>query len=80
MEHESNADTSCNWRARNDPKRLGMGARKVGTSREHPNCNVFKIDQNTKCPGDLKRLAVTRTPVKDPRTALKREAHDKYNK
>ena len=34
------------------------------TSGDHPNCSIIKIGQNTeKSPGDLRRLAVTQTPV-----------------
>ena len=45
------------------PKGLVKGAGRVEnrqTSREHPNYCIAKIGQNTeKCPGDLRRLAVT---------------------
>ena len=33
----------------------------------HPNCYIIENEQNTeKSPGDLRRLAVTQIPVKDP--------------
>ena len=36
------------------------------TSGGHPDYSIIKIGQNTeKSPGDLRRLAVTQTPVKD---------------
>ena len=36
------------------------------TSGDHPNYNIIENGQNTeKSPGDLRRLAVTQTPVKD---------------
>ena len=36
------------------------------TSGDHPNYYIIEIGQNTeKSPGDLRRLAVTQTPVKD---------------
>ena len=36
------------------------------TSGDHPNYSIIKIGQNTKkSPGDLKRLAVTQTPVEN---------------
>ena len=35
-------------------------------SEDHPNYSIAKIDQNTeKCPRDVRRLAVTQTPVKE---------------
>ena len=37
-----------------------------GTNGDYPNYRIIEIGQNTeKSPGDLKRLAVTQTPVKD---------------
>ena len=42
----------------------GLGSSRA--SEDHPNFNIIEIGQNTKrSPGDLKRLAVTQTPVKD---------------
>ena len=36
------------------------------TSGDHPNYNIVENGQNTeKSPGDLRRLVVTQTPVKD---------------
>ena len=33
---------------------------------DYPNYSIVKVEQNTeKSPGDLRRLAVTQTPVKD---------------
>ena len=41
------------------------------TSGDHPDYSIIKISQNTeKSPLDLKRLAVTQTPVKDHQLAL----------
>ena len=44
------------------------GDERVGNkrmSRDHPNYSIVKISQNTeKSPGDLKRLAISQTPVK----------------
>ena len=42
----------------------GLGGKR--TSRDHPNYNIIENGQNNeKSPGDLRRLAVTQTPVKD---------------
>ena len=44
------------------PANLEVGA----PSREHPNNSIIENGQNTKkSPGDLRRLAVTQSPVKD---------------
>ena len=41
------------------------------TKGDHPNYNIVEIGQNTeKSPGDLKRLAVTQTPVRNYLFAL----------
>ena len=38
---------------------------------DHPNCNIIEISQNTeKSPGDLKRLVVPQTSVKDHQLTL----------
>ena len=69
MEHEGDGDTNCNWCARNNPQRLSKGTgrlRNQWTSGGHTDNNIIKNDQSTeKSPEDLKRLAVTQTPVKD---------------
>ena len=55
-------------RAWNDPQRFGKGVGRVGNlkNREHPNYSIAKIGLNTESnPRDLRRLAVTQTPVKD---------------
>ena len=55
-------------------KGLLKGLRGLGswrTSRDHPNDSIIKNGQNTKkSPGDLRRLAVTQTPVKTHRLTL----------
>ena len=49
-------------------KRIDKGTRGLGnkrTSGDHPNDSIIKIGQNAeKSPGDLRRLAVTQTPVR----------------
>ena len=41
------------------------------TSGDHPNYNIIENGQNTeKSPGDLRRLAVTQTPVKNHQLTL----------
>ena len=69
MEHQSDGDANCN---RNDRyshqsirKRPGRNGHK-NTRGDNRNYSIIKICQNTmKCPGDLRRLTVTETPMKD---------------
>ena len=74
MEHESDDDTNCNWCAcynhqRIDNKTVGIGNKR--TSADHPNISIIETVQNTeKSPGDLRRLAVTQTPLKDYQLTL----------
>ena len=47
----------------------GLGSWQM--SGDHPNDNIIENGQNTrKSPGDLRRLAVTQTPVKNHRLTL----------
>ena len=69
MDLEAGDDTDCYWCTWNNPQRTGKGTarfRNQRTSRDHPHYSIIKISQNTeKCPGDLRRLAVTQAPVKN---------------
>ena len=75
MKYESDGNTNCNWCIRNDSQRLGGGASRLGNQRasgDHQNyiCLV-DIDQNTeKSLGDMRRLPVTQTQVKDHQVTL----------
>ena len=43
LEHDSDDDTKCKWRFRNDHQRIGKGTEMVGnrrTSRDHPKYRV----------------------------------------
>ena len=66
MEHESDGDINCKWRARYSHQRIGTETRGLGnkrTSGDQPNYSIVDIGQNIKMsPGDL-RLAVTQTPA-----------------
>ena len=74
MEHEGDGDTDCNWCTRNNPQRIEKGTgrfRNQRMSRDHPNDSIVKIGQYTeKSSGDLKKLAITQTPLKDYQLAL----------
>ena len=55
-------------------QRIGTGTGRLGnkrTSGDHPNYRIVEIGQNTKkSPGDLRRLAVTQTPVESHQLTL----------
>ena len=67
MEHEGDGDFNCNWCTRYSDQRIGARTRGLGNKRisgDHPNYAIVEIDHNTKKSlGDLRRLAVTQTPV-----------------
>ena len=47
----------------------GLGNKR--SNGDHPNYSIVEIGQNTeKCPGDLGRVAVTQTPVRNHRLTL----------
>ena len=62
MQHESDSDTSCNWRAWHSHQRTDKETgvlRNKRMSGDHPNYSIGKISQNTKkSPGNLMKLAV----------------------
>ena len=74
LEHESDGDTDCNWCSWFSHQRICTRTRGFGNNRTsgiNPNYSIANIDQNTeKSPGDLRRLAVSQTPVKDHRLML----------
>ena len=74
MEHKSDGNTKCNWRAQYSHQRISTGIEGLGnkrTSGDYPNDSIVEIYQNTdESPGDLRRFAVTETSVKDHRLTL----------
>ena len=70
MDHESESDTNCNWSSWYSHQRIGgLGIRRM--SKEHPHDSIVEISQNTeKNPGDLRKLAVTQTSVRNHRLTL----------
>ena len=74
MEHESDSNTNCNRYARYSHQMISKGIRIIenkNTSGDHPNDSTVKIGQNTeKKPGDLSRVVVIQTPVKDHQLML----------
>ena len=69
MEHESDDDTNCNWCTWYIHRRICTGTGGFGNKRrggDHPNCSIIKISLNIeKSPGDLRRHAISQTPVED---------------
>ena len=74
MEHESDGDTNCDWYAPDSHQRICTGTGGLGNKRttgDHPKYSIVVIGQNTKkSPGDLRRLAVTQTPVENHQLTL----------
>ena len=73
LEHEGDNDTNYNWCTWNDPQRIGKGTGRLGnkTSGYHLDYSIIKISQNTKkSSGDLRRFAVTQTPVENHQLTL----------
>ena len=69
MEHEINDNTNCNRCSWYSHEMTDEGTGVLGnyrTSGDHPNYSIGEISQNTETsPGDLRRLVVTQTPLKD---------------
>ena len=62
MEQESDDGINCNWGTQKGDGRVGNWRR----NRYHPNYKITAISQNTeKSPGELRKFAVTQTPVND---------------
>ena len=74
VEHESDGYTNYNWCTWYSHQKINKGTGGLGNKRmsgKIPNYIIVKIGQNTeKSPGDLKRFAVTQTPVKDHQQTL----------
>ena len=74
MEHEGDIYTNRNWGFLYSHQRIIKwfgGIRGWRTSGDHPNYSIIENGQNTeKSPGDLRRLAVAQTPVKNHQLKL----------
>ena len=74
MEYEGGGYTNCNWCIWYSHQRTGTETEGLGnkmTCRDYQNYRIIKIGKNTaKSPEDLKRFAVTQTPVEDHRLTL----------
>ena len=66
MEHESCRDTNRNTVTKGLVQRLEYFEIVRRVRRDHSNYSIIKLEQNPKkSPGDLSRLAVSQTPVRN---------------
>ena len=69
MEHKRNGDSNCNWCTWKNPQRNGVENGRLENKRTNTDFTdnrIIKIDSNTeKSPGDLRRLAVTKTSARN---------------
>ena len=83
VEHESDDCANCDWCARHNKERIikrlgGLGSWRSGW--DYPNDSIAKTGQNPETsPGDLRRLAVTQTPVKTHQLTLMWKTRKKKN-
>ena len=73
VEYVDDGDTYCNWSAWNGPQRTGKEIGTVGKWRkncDYSDYSIVEICQNTKSPGDQRRLVVTQIPVKGHQLTL----------
>ena len=74
VEHESDDCTNCDWCFWHNNKRIIKKPGRLGswrTGRDLPNDSIAETGQNPETsPGDLRRLAVTQTPVKTHQLTL----------
>ena len=72
MEHESDVYTNCNWCSWYSHRGIIKGTGGLANKRrygDHRN-NIIVIGQNAKSLGDLRKFAVTQTPVESHRLIL----------
>ena len=71
MEDEGNVYTNCDWCSWYSHQRINKGTGGLGNKRRLIIIKIIEIGQNTeKSPGDLRKLAVTPTPVKNHQPTL----------
>ena len=74
VDHTGDNYTNCNWCVWNSNLRISKGTRGLGgwrTSGDHTNDSIVENGQNTKKSlGNLRRPAITQTPVKNHRLTL----------
>ena len=76
VEHESKSDMNSSWYVWNYSQRQGKKDEKIGNhNRDHLNYCI--VENTEKSPGDLRRLDVTQTSVKDHQLKLEWKTHKK---
>ena len=74
MEHERDVDIGRKWSARYSHQSIATETGRLGNkrmSRDHSRYSIIEVGQNTeKSPGDLRTLAVTRTPLRNYQLTL----------
>ena len=74
LEHESDVYSNYNWSSWYSHQRIDIRTGGIGnnrTSGDYPNYFIIDIGQNTvKSSGDLGRVIVTQTPVKNPQLTV----------
>ena len=74
MELKGDGNTNCSWCTWNGPQKLGKGTGRIGNQRKNRDQQDYRfveIGQDTeKSPGNLRRLAVIQTPMKDHQETL----------
>ena len=70
MEHEDDSDINCNRCSQNNPQILRKGTERFRKRAETIKTTVSLRSARILSPGNLKRLAVTQTPVKDHQLTL----------
>ena len=74
VEHDGDNYINRDWCFWFSHQKITKGTERLGnkrTSEDHPNYYIIENDQNTeKSPGDLRKLPVTQTPVKDHQLKL----------
>ena len=70
MEYEGDSDISCGWCTWGNPQRIGKGAGR-GHIETIQITALLRLGLNTqKSPGDLRKLAVTQTSVRNHQLTL----------
>ena len=76
VEHESEGDNNCHRRSWYSHQMIGIRTRELRNKKtigDNPNYNIAKIGQNIeKNPGELRKLVVIQTPVKNDQLTLMR--------
>ena len=79
--YEDDSVTDCSWCTWNGLQRFGkiVGIGKQGMNRSHLDHKIVEMDENTeKCPGGLRKLIVTQTPVKNHQLKLIWKTHNLF--